>query len=109
MQIDKDTKVPFVLWYADGDRSQNPSIAISTMSRYDGCRNLVILGGNRHNWSIPGVMHIDDERLQNNPERRREDGAWDFCEDTKALHELKIQVSQLLESKKQPTSGSKAS
>ncbi len=97
--LDKNAKVPFVLWYMEGDKNQNPSIAISNMVRHDGCRNLVILGGQRHNWGVPGVMHIDDERLANNPERRREDGAWDFCEDTKLLFEIQERLKALEEAR----------
>lgn len=95
MSINVETSVPFVLWYPEGERSQPASIAISGSVRHDGCRFLIIQGGQRHGWAKPGVMHIDDKRLEQSPERRREEGAWDFTDETKRYFELINQVAEL--------------
>lgn len=68
-----------VQWFMGGDRKQTPCAALVTGGRPGGMVELRMWQrGGGDALSLACVRHVDDEYLIDNPQRRIQEGAWDW-------------------------------
>lgn len=86
-------KGDLVLWYPDGDKTQDPYPALVTRLGYD-TLNLNIFDPNSYNMRIrDGVRWIDDPRAKS-PELR-EAGGWDLSPQAVLIRDLQERLEKL--------------
>lgn len=88
-------RVPFVMWFNEGDPRSKAQLAMCVNCREDGARELIVYGPNDQKYKKYSVFHMSDPRLRDLPERRREAGGWDYTDDNKLLFELQERTSKL--------------
>lgn len=66
-------------WFRNGERESGPIAGLVTATSDDGVLEMLIFPRNSiTGMVISGVQHIDDPDLNERPEARRNNGAWDF-------------------------------